>query len=279
MKIYISVDMEGLAGISMWQEVDPGNKQSIDLLQEHLKAVLDGLFDSGADISEVVISDSHSRGDNIPYGITKQYDRVKIVHGSLRKDFMMSGLNESFDRVFFIGYHAGIGCQNGIMDHTYSSSLVHNIWINGKRMNEAVINAAFAGYHGVPVALIVGDEMLKRELKDLFMGKYEYVVTKEGISRYAAIMKPITSVMSEIKQAVKKAVEIEKHQLPLINFANPVELRVEFKDTSYADAVELMPGVERIDGRTVSLSHDQYPVVFNALMAMIYIASSIRNAR
>lgn len=272
MKIYISVDMEGLAGIATWSEVDTNKKEASQVLYEHLKPLLEGLFSSGVEIEHVLIADSHGAGTAIPYSICEEFDRVSLVRGPIRKDYMMSGLDGSFDRVIFLGYHAGTGTKNGIMDHTYSSSLIHNVWINKKRMNEASINAAFAGHHGVPVCLIVGDEALKKELQDDLTGRYLFVSTKMGIGRYAAIMKPKKQLFEEIKKAASQALKIPRDELALYRFDSPIELLIEMKDTVYADLAELIPGTERIDGRTIRFVHNDYPVVFNAIMAIVCVA-------
>ncbi|WP_041081979.1 M55 family metallopeptidase [Thermotoga profunda] len=277
MKVYVSVDMEGLAGISMWSEVTPRqSKESFEILYEHLKALLQGLFESGK-VDYVLISDSHAAGDNIYYKITEEFENVEIAHGSLRKDFMMIGLDKSFDRVIFLGYHAGVGAKYGIMDHTYSSSVIHNFWINGQRMNEAIINAAFAGYHGVPLALVIGDNTLQKELQQSLKGEYLYVVTKESTGRFSAIMKPKSLVMRQIKEAAQRAVQIEKSKLPIVKFTPPIEMKIELKDTSFADAAELMPGLERLDSRTVVFKGDDYSVVFNAIMAIVFLAKAVKD--
>ncbi len=276
MKIYVSVDMEGLAGISMWSEVTPGqSKESFDILYEHLKTLLEGLFESRK-VDYVLICDSHAAGNNVYYKITEVFENVEVVHGSLRKDFMMAGLDRTFDRVIFLGYHAGVGARYGIMDHTYSSSVIHNLWINGQPMNEALINAAFAGYHQVPIALVIGDSVLREELQEALKGEYIYVITKESIGKFSAIMRSKPVVMKQIKEAAQRAVQIRKNRLPLVKFISPIELKIELNDASFADAVELMPKVERIDGRTVVFRDDDYSVVFNAIMAIVLLAKGAK---
>jgi len=111
MKVFVSMDLEGLAGIASWSEVAPKiSKEVAELVEEH--------------------------GDNIPYAITRDCTNVSVVRGALRRNYMMSGLDGSFDRVIFLGYHAGVGTLNAVMDHTYSGSIVQNIWINNMKMNE-----------------------------------------------------------------------------------------------------------------------------------------------
>ncbi len=280
MKVYISVDMEGLAGISQWREVDPRqSKESLELLTSQLRAVLKGIMKADRDVEEILISDSHANGDNIPYSLTQEFDNVRIVHGPDRKNYMMAGLDASFDRVFLLGYHAGAGNAYGNMDHTYSSSLIHNLWINGRRMNEALINLGFAGEFNVPLAFAAGDQTLLKELSESIGGKYVYVVTKESVGRYAAIMKPFPRVLKEIEDGAFQAVLIKKDELAMVKFTLPLELKIELKDTAYADSCELIPGFQRIDGRTVVFVTENYETLFNAILVVTLVAGAVRDMR
>ena len=280
MKVFVSMDLEGLAGIASWSEVAPKiSKEVAELVEEHVKAVLRGIEESGVSVDQVLIADSHAAGDNIPYAITRDCTNVSVVRGALRRNYMMSGLDGSFDRVIFLGYHAGVGTLNAVMDHTYSGSIVQNIWINNMKMNEALINAGFAGHFDVPLALVVGDSSLKRELEDAGLNSLHYVVTKEGLSRYAAVMKPLKVVLEEIRIETALSMKCSRSELPVVKYETPVQLKMELKDTSFADGMSLMPGVKRLDGRTIVFESDDYEVVFNALLAALYIGYSIKGMK
>ena len=268
MKIYVSVDMEGLAGIHSWKDVS-GNSSRRDLLEEQLRWFLEAVLDFD-EIEMITVVDSHATGDNIPYSITDMDERIKLISGFPRKRYMMAGLDETYDRVIFFGYHAGVGALHGLMDHTYSSTTFHNVWINGLRMNETLINAAYAGHLGVPVCMVVGDEALRRELGD-FLDRVVYVVTKRGLGRFAAEFESKKKLREDIKNGVKRAISRSRDDLRIYRFEPPIELKVEVTRTEFADALEMIPGVERLDGRKLKFVHDDYAVVFDTLLLMATI--------
>ena len=270
-RIFISLDFEGLAGITSWSDVD---KKSSDYKQqvmlEQLRALLRGLNDS-----EIFLVDSHAMGDNVPWEITNEFPNMTLVSGGVRKYYMMYGIDESFDYIVFFGYHAGVGTIEANMDHTYSSSSIHNIWINGIEMNEALINAAFGGLFNVPVGCVIGDDKVVAQTKK-HIPNAVYVSTKTSVGRHSAIMKSMKELLNEIENAGKTLIQREKNSFNIFTFSNPVEMVVEFSDTLRADLVSSMPLVERIDGRKVKIIHEDYKVIFEALLAMTYICTAAK---
>ncbi|QTA37980.1 M55 family metallopeptidase [Thermosipho ferrireducens] len=270
MKIYISVDFEGLGGVVQFSDVERGNNYKQYYLMEHLRALLRGLGKN-----QILISDSHAMGDNILWEISREFSNVELISGGLRKNYMMSGINETFDRVIFLGYHAGVGTMYATMDHTYSSSAIHNIWINGQIMNEALINAAFAGLYDVPVTMVIGDDKLKSELSAL--KNIVYVETKTSLGRYAAKFKPMVTVMEEIERSAREMLQKPESEFSIFKFEPPIEMIVELSDTARADIVEILPLIERIDGRKVRIIHDDYEVIFNAILSIAYLCSVVKH--
>lgn len=267
-KIYISFDFEGLGGITQWDDVSKESKeykQNYAVIQ--LKSLLDELKDH-----EITLSDSHDRGNNIPWNLTNEYPNVKLISGGIRKYYMMSGIDETFDRMIFFGYHAGVGEKYSTMDHTYSSSSIHSIQINGIEMNETLINAAYGGVYGVPLAMVVGDDKLKGQLRKHFKTLY-YVETKRSLGRYAAEFKPMSILLEEIKNTTKEMISNRKENFDIFKFTSPIEMIIELSDTAKADMVESMPLVERIDGRKIRLKSNDYKVIFEGLLAITYICS------
>ncbi|ODN29887.1 peptidase M55 [Fervidobacterium thailandense] len=270
-KIFVSFDFEGLAGVTSWSDVD---KKSPDFKRTYavnqLKALLEGLGNV-----EVFLVDSHASGDNIPWEITDEFPNVSLVTGGVRKYYMMYGIDATFDAVIFFGYHGAVGTLESNMDHTYSSSSIHNIWINGIHMNEALINAGYAGIFNVPVAMLVGDDKVVAQTK-VYLPDAVYVETKRSIGRHSAVMKPRKVLLEEIKSAAERVKSSVREDFKVFKFQSPVELVVEFSDTLRADLVSSMPLVERIDGRKVRLVHEDYAVVFEALLAMTYICAAAK---
>lgn len=177
LKIYISVDMEGMAGItSPSQERDevPSFRRA---LHNQVRWIIEGIHASSRndEIGEITISDSHGSGTNLSYDELCQMDeRISLVSGSPRRQYMMSCLDETYDVVFLAGYHAGPGEDFANMDHSFYGRVVSSLKINGAYMNESTTNAALAASYKVPVGLIIGDSGLRqtayRERNDA-MGK------------------------------------------------------------------------------------------------------------
>ncbi|MCB5266222.1 MAG: M55 family metallopeptidase [Candidatus Cloacimonetes bacterium] len=274
MKIFISIDMEGIPGTFNWEQEKVDRTAVRACMNEHITTAVKAILNSKqADkITEIVIADSHSAGDNLSYEITRLDPRISLISGGPRPEYMMPGFDSSYAMVFFLGYHAGTGALRGNMDHTYSNSRIQKIWINGQRMNEALINAAYAGYHKVPVAVVSGDLALKGELMPL-MPWLEYVCTKEGVSKFAAKNYSVLQVNEELSRKIHAA--MQKKDLPLFTFEAPGELKIELHSTAMADQACLMPDVQRLDGKTISYSHDDFKLLFNALMALVTLASSV----
>ena len=274
MKIFISIDMEGIPGTFNWEQEKVDRPAVRACMNEHITTAVKAILNSKqADkITEIVIADSHSAGDNLSYEITRLDPRISLISGGPRPEYMMPGFDSSYAMVFFLGYHAGTGALRGNMDHTYSNSRIQKIWINGQRMNEALINAAYAGYHKVPVAVVSGDLALKGELMPL-MPWLEYVCTKEGVSKFAAKNYSVLQVNEELSRKIHAA--MQKKDLPLFTFEAPGELKIELHSTAMADQACLMPDVQRLDGKTISYSHDDFKLLFNALMALVTLASSV----
>jgi len=273
MKIYISIDMEGMPGTFNWEQekVDRASVRACCMahVTDCLTAILES--DKAAVITEICIADSHSAGDNLYYGITALDDRISLISGGPRPQYMMPAFSCDYDQVFLLGYHAGTGTLKANMDHTYSNSRIHKIWINGKRMNEAMINSAYAGYFGVPVSLISGDKALEEEMQ-VAMPWVHFVRTKEAVGKFAAKNYSQTAVQKSLVKAVKLA--LAETRLPVYSFKRPITLKIEFHSTAMTDVACLMPYVKRLDGRTVEYIDNDYAIIFEAIMALVTLAST-----
>lgn len=135
LKIYISTDIEGLAGIVDFSQEDEDREIFRDLYNQQIEWVLQGIQQSNRndEVTDILIADSHAKGLNLDYNRLSDCDeRVSLISGWPREDYMMSKLDSTFDQVFFVGYHSGIGKEHGNMDHGYSARSAYKIWINGE---------------------------------------------------------------------------------------------------------------------------------------------------
>lgn len=280
MKIYMSIDMEGMPGTFSWAQEEAGDRAKVrEYIYMQMEWILDGIRASSknSEISEIIIADSHYKGDNLHYSFTELDERITLISGRPRSEYMMPGLDKECDVVFFVGYHSGVGALHGAMDHTYSGGAVHNIWINGKQMNESFINAAYAGYLGIPVGLVVGDRALIEELfREDAMPWVKFVETKEAIGKFSSKLRSIGSIKRDTIEAVKSVLDGSIKDIPLYKFEPPINLKIEFNSTSMVDSAAIMPYVNRIDGRTLEFIDYDYKTVFNAIMALVGLASLSR---
>lgn len=277
MKIYISLDMEGIPGTFNWEQEKVNRSGVKALMYNHLQTIVEAIKDNRQNhqIDEITIADSHSAGDNIGYEFTALDERISLISGGPRPYYMMPAFSSEYDQVFLVGYHAGTGALQGNMDHSYSNRRIHKISMNGNRMNEALLNAAYAGYYGVPVTLITGDKTLSAEiLAETAMPWVNFVTTKEALSKFAAKNYSSQKVREKTVEAVQKALSKSKGDYPLYKFESPQTLQIEFVSSSMADVACYMPKVKRLDGRTIEFMEEDYAVMFEAIMALVTLAST-----
>jgi len=271
MKVFISADMEGISGVTHAEHVLRSGKEherARKLMTEEVNAAVEGAFEAGA--KKVVVNDSHGTMKNI---IPEELHReAELITGSPKPMFMMEGLDSSFNAVFFVGYHGMRGSYPSILEHTYSSRVVYNFSINNRTMGETGINAAIAGYYGVPVALVTGDQTLAKEAK-MFLRTVETVVVKEAVGRTAArCLSPAKARQLIKKGAIKALKKVDK--LKPFKIKPPINLKVAFINPGMAEMATLVSGSKRVDGRTVSFSSKDLIEVYKAFLAMIVLAGT-----
>lgn len=269
MKLYISVDMEGLAGITNWKDETEDRERFRNAMNEQVEWVLEGISKSkhNKEITHIYIADSHGGGQNLSYDrLNDKDERVWLVSGSPRPQYMMPAMDDSFDMVFLVGYHAGAGEVASSMDHTYSGASVQNVYINGQLMNEGTINSAYAGIvHKVPVGLIIGDSGLERQMKGEGMMPWpEFVCTKQSLSRFSAVYKPKKLLKEETIAAVKKALD-ENERPQLYTLQAPYHCRMDLTNAAKCDQVQQMPGIHRTAGRTVEFESTSFTEIYDAI--------------
>lgn len=272
MKIYISADMEGISGVVGLGHVSPENREYErfrKLMTREINVVVEAAIQCGA--KEVVVNDSHNTMDNIL--IEELHPKAVLISGSPKSMSMMEGIDESFDAVFFIGYHARAGSAPAIMDHTYTGR-VFSVEVNGKKMSEAGLNARIAGCFNVPVALVSGDqftiECAKQELND-FVG----VVVKEAVGRYAAKIYPFEVVKEKLRAGVEEALSKLGRFKPTVE-KEPVEIKLTFYNSAFAESASLLPNVERLDARTLRFTTQSYLEAYRLLRVCLSLSSLVK---
>lgn len=262
MKLYISADMEGTAAVCSWTQVDPTNTTEYPyyrrLMSQEVRAAIDGAREAG--VRDVLINDSHSAMRNVLWD--ELPDDVRMIYGNRKPFSMAEGADGSFDAAFFTGYHAGIGTQDGVLDHTYTDETLRETRLNGRVCNEAMLNAAVLGLSGVPVVLVTGDRVAVEQMRS-FLPWATGVVVKDSIGRYATNSLSPARARELIRAGAREAIGRVGKAKPLV-FEPPIALDLDFVFTHNADYAEMIPGFERTGGRSVRFVHDDYRVVFKA---------------
>ena len=266
MNVYISCDMEGVAGVCSWEQVNARKYTPEYFIYQRymtaeVRAAIDGARDAGA--TGVVVNDSHGPMRNLL--LDELPDDIRVIFGNRKPLSMNEGLNENFAGVFFTGYHGAIGDANATLCHTYTPSVIYNVFINGIRCTEATMNAGIAGWYGVPVLLITGDRVTVESAKTQ-MPWITGVVVKESIGNYAVDTMSPLAAQAAIREGAAHAMRNADAAKPFV-FEPPITLEVDLTRVEQADLAELIPGFERTGDRSVRFVHNDYPTVFRAFVA------------
>ena len=263
LKVFISVDMEGVCGVVHWEDVSRSGKDYglfRRLMTEETNAAIEGALAAGA--TEILVRDSHGSARNIlPDLLHPKADLLRDWANSPL--VMMEGIDETFDAVIFIGYHARANTPDATLDHTMSSSAVYEVTLNGKKMPEAGINAFIAGNFGVPVALVAGDKAICQQVTELF-GEVETVAVKEGIGNAAKMLHP-KKAQELIKKKTTDALKRVSDFKPF-TFTPPYTLDITFRDERRAEIASWLPGAKRKTSTTVSYTSNDWMDVLRFFM-------------
>jgi D-amino peptidase len=272
MNIYISCDMEGIAGVCSWEQVD-ARKHPPDyfIYQKYLtaevRAAIDGARAGGA--SGVLVNDSHGPMRNLI--LDDLPDDIRVIFGNRKPFSMTEGLDRGYGGVFFTGYHGAIGDADATLCHTYTPTVIYDVRINGVRCSEATLNAGIAGYYGVPVLLITGDRVTIEGAKAQ-MPWITGVIVKESIGHYAVDSISPQAAQDAIRAGAAQAVRNAQNAKPFV-FDPPIAMEIDLARVEQADLVELIPGFDRTGSRAVRFVHDDYPTVFKAFVAAFRMGS------
>ncbi len=248
MKIYISVDMEGVVGVVTADQLGPTGfeyQRFREFMTQETNAAIEAAFAGGA--TEVVISDSHGNAENLL--IEKLPKNVLLVRGFPRPLEMMEGLDETFDGVIFIGYHASTMNIEGVRAHTFSSARLADVRVNDVSVSEGSFNAAVAGHFNVPVIMVSGDDAAVKEVTSA-VGDIEGAVVKWNYGFHSAKTMMPEAAYDLIREKVKTAMGRIKSFKPY-KVKTPVQLDVRFKNYRPAEILSYLTTVKRIDSHSI----------------------------
>lgn len=266
MKLYISSDMEGVAGVCGWQQVDPRTPHPEYAIYrryytQEVVSAIEGARAAG--VTDVLVNDSHGPMRNLL--LEELPSGVRVIFGSRKPFSMVQGADAEYRGAFFIGYHGAAGEANAVLCHTYTPSVIYDVRVNGMRCGEATLNAALLGYYGVPLLLLTGDRTTVTRVQEQ-MPWVRGVVVKESIGNFAADSMVPAAAQRTIRREAEAAVA-QAASVKLFTFEAPIVLEVDFVTAAQAHLVATIPSFERIGSRSVRFTHGDYAVVFKAFVA------------
>jgi D-amino peptidase len=260
-KVFISVDMEGISGISGADQLSAEGREydrSRKLMAEDVNAAIRGARAGGA--TTILVNDSHGSMRNLR--IEDLDPAATLISHNFKRYGMMEGLDESFDAAIFIGYHAKAGSPGGLFAHTGSGN-VADVRVNGRSLGEGGLNTLVAGWYGVPVVLVTGDDVAVTQTAT----DAKTVVVKRAINPRAAELRPLAVVHREIEAASRDGVARAQRSKPVRERAYTVQ--VQLRDVMIPEVAEVLPGMTRPAPDTVAFETDAMPKAY-ALIRFLY---------
>jgi D-amino peptidase len=260
MRVFIISDMEGVAGITKWEQVSGGEalyEEGRKLYTEEINAAVRGAYSGGAD--EVVVMDCHGAGKGWTFNslLPDQLDpRCEWVVQNEWTEYT-EALEEGCDAALFVAMHAMAGTMDGVLSHTVSGTEWHGLYFNGTAVGETGINAALCGHWGCPVLMVTGDEASCREGEALLGSGLTTVAVKKGLGRYSARHVNPQRAREMIEAGAKKALGKLDAVAPY-DPGRPSEIKVELAQPDHAEPFRHRPGIEMIDGRTILSRADDW---------------------
>ncbi|WP_433512339.1 M55 family metallopeptidase [Nonomuraea sp. CA-143628] len=263
MRVLVSVDMEGIAGVVDGDDVIPGHSEyerNRKLLTAEASAAVRGVhaYEAGA---QVLVTEAHARFRNLLPELLDR--RAELLRGAPKPDGMMAGLADGIDAVLFIGYHGKAGTPRSVIAHTVSGGVIADVRCNGRSLGEIGLNTALAAHSGVPPVLVSGDDTVAAEAAEVAPGIRSVVVKHALGARAAALLHP-DEACDRIEQAIPEALAGRGAVRPL-RFDGPVRLEVRVHRPRMTEYALLVPGMELEDGCTLRYAAPDFPTAYQVI--------------
>jgi D-amino peptidase len=273
MKYFISVDMEGISGIvdgTMVSRNGGDYEKGRKLMVQDVNAAIEGILNVDSE-AEIFVCDAHGGMNNLnPEELNRT---AELIRGRPKPQSQMCGLDDSFDACLFIGYHSKKGTLEGMMSHTYSGGNIESLHINGVEVGETALNAGIAGYYDVPLIFVSGDLAVTKEAQEIDPS-IETIAVKTAVGRVAARCIHPEKSRQMIKEGTSRAVEkIEAIKAYIVD--PPLTFTIRFTDSKKADAASFIPTTERLDGKSIVITNNNYIKGYHAFLASVMCASSV----
>jgi D-amino peptidase len=275
MRVLISVDMEGIAGVVDAEDVLPGHSEyerSRGLLTAEANAAVRGVYTYERD-AEVLITEAHANFRNLLPDVLDR--RAELLRGKPKPDGMMAGLTEDIDAVLFIGYHAKAGTPHSVLSHTIHSGVLADVRCDGRSLGELGLNTALAASNGVPPVLVTGDDAVAEEAARVAPGMHAVVVKRALGARAAASLHP-DEACDRIEQAVPGALA-DRDSIEALRFNGPVSLEVDVLRPDMTERPLLVPGIELKTGRTLCYDAPDFPTAYRITQLITILGGILWN--
>jgi D-amino peptidase len=271
-KIFISSDMEGTAGVVDWDQCVVGGSQYpyyTELLTGEINAAIEGAAQAGA--TEFLVNDAHSKMANLkPDALA---GRASYLSGRYKPMYMMQGLDASFDAVFLVSYHGSMGSSGSVLSHTYFPAAFAEVTINGVVAGEGGVNSLVAGAYGVPIVLVTGDATTAEETGRFCPG-IKTAVVKKSITRFSAEALHPAAARDLIRERARSAVE----ELPAARQAaidRPVVLGIVFRSSDYCELACRIAGVQRTGDLSASISGEDPLRIYQTFITVVLLCRGL----
>jgi len=268
-KIFISSDIEGTAGIVDWEQcTGSGAAYEIGraLTLAEVNAAIEGAVDAGA--TDVLVNDSHWTMQNLPPEALAA--GAAYLSGRHKPLYMMEGLDGTFGAAMFVGYHGSAGTAS-VLSHTYNPNAIAEVRLNGRIAGESAVNSLVALHHRVPVALVTGDAVTAAEA-EWFAPDADRVVVKESVTRFAARSLHPQEARRQIREGAAAAIRrvaAGRAEPPAVE--PPFRLEVDFLTEDMAEMASWIRGVDRAGGRTARIESTDALQAFRSFVAAVYL--------
>jgi D-amino peptidase len=259
-KVFVVSDMEGVSGITKWQQTSGGHamyEEGRRLYTGEINAAVRGAKAAGA--TEIVVMDCHGAGEGwtfnslIPEELDPACEFVVQNEWTEYTAFLETGV----DAALFVGMHAMAGTRDGVLAHTVSGSSWWRLRFNGVEVGETGINAALCGAWGCPVLLVTGDEASCREGTELLGGGLTTVAVKTGLGRFSARQFPAAKARELIEDGARRALGDLK-AVASYDPGSPCEITVDFNTSDHVEKLRFRAGVEITEPRQIVSRADDW---------------------
>jgi D-amino peptidase len=263
-KVFISADMEGISGISASDQLSAAGAEygrSRKMMADDVNAAIRGARAGGA--TTILVNDSHGSMRNLR--LEDLETGVSLISHSFKRSGMMEGLDDSFDAVIFVGYHAKAGHPGGLFAHT-GSGVVRDVRVNGVSMGEGGLNTTVAAWYGVPVVLVTGDDVAVKQVAEIATSA-KTVAVKRAINPRAVELRAFKDAHADIERAAREGVAGAKTFPP--RRAASYRVEVQFQEVAIPEVAENLPGMQRPAPDTIAFTQDTMPKAYT-LIRLLY---------